>query len=318
MIMEQGIIPIDSLEIFRTNRYIPTKIGMVSDNAYVSIVATNNCQFNCPYCINSSTDRSKNLPIGKAYDNIQSIVDKYGVKEGIILGGEPLLHPDILGLIRRLRTITGLKMMRLTTNGYYLKQHPEIIPQLVDKRWGIQGINISHHGKDSFMNYSELGYICRLIKEANPEIKIRINSNIWKNNLDTFDSLVSHIRRATEYADEIRVSNIIPKDDFSVNPINHGEDLILTDNEYIELFESLYQHYLDLGFSIIENKETFGFVKYLLIPTRKPIIINWNIGSMVSDQVCENDIEHRKINTFKCLVDGSISLSWNQNNIIKN
>lgn len=26
---------------------------------------------------------------------------------------------------------------------------------------------------------------------------------------------------------------------------------------------------------------------------------------------------NRKINTFKCSVDGSISLSWNQNNIIK-
>ena len=34
------------------------------------------------------------------------------------------------------------------------------------------------------------------------------------------------------------------------------------------------------------------------------------------EQVCENDIKNRKINTFKCLVDGSISLSWNKNNVI--
>ena len=37
----------------------------------------------------------------------------------------------------------------------------------------------------------------------------------------------------------------------------------------------------------------------------------------VSEQVCENDIENRQINTFKCLVNGEISLSWNTNNVIE-
>lgn len=65
-----------------------------------------------------------------------------------------------------------------------------------------------------------------------------------------------------------------------------------------------------------DTKDTLGFVRYLLIPTKCPIIINWNLGSKVSDQVCENDIRNRKINTFKCLVSGDISLSWNKNNIL--
>ena len=47
------IIRTDSLEIFKQNNYIKTDIGMVSDNAYLSVIATNNCQCNCPYCINS-------------------------------------------------------------------------------------------------------------------------------------------------------------------------------------------------------------------------------------------------------------------------
>ena len=37
----------------------------------------------------------------------------------------------------------------------------------------------------------------------------------------------------------------------------------------------------------------------------------YNIGSKVSEQICENDIQNRKIHTFKCLVTGDISLSWN-------
>ena len=117
-----SIIQTDSLEIFKTNRYYSTDIGMVSDNAYLSIVATNKCQKSCPYCINSNTDRRLDLPVGKAVGNIKTLVDKYHIKEAIILGGEPLLHNDLLHLVSRLRNDTGLKMLRLTTNGIALKK----------------------------------------------------------------------------------------------------------------------------------------------------------------------------------------------------
>ena len=86
------IIRTDSLEIFKQNNYIKTDIGMVSDNAYLSVIATNNCQRNCPYCINSETDRRLDLPLGKAVTNIRKLVSKYHVKEAIILGGEPLFR----------------------------------------------------------------------------------------------------------------------------------------------------------------------------------------------------------------------------------
>ncbi|WP_235335619.1 hypothetical protein, partial [Bacteroides thetaiotaomicron] len=100
-----------------------------------------------------------------------------------------------------------------------------------------------------------------------------------------------------------------------VNPVNKSTDLVLSDEEYISLFTQLIKKYED-KYTIIENKDTLGFVRYLLIPTKCPIIINWNLESKVAEQVCENDIVNRKINTFKCLVNGDISLSWNTNNII--
>lgn len=312
-----NIIDINSLEIFKVNKYRKYDIGSVSDNAYLSIIATNNCQCNCSYCINSETNRKLNLPISTAITNISKVVDKYKIKEAIILGGEPLLHPEILTLIKRLRKETGLKMLRLTTNGIFLHKHLEFIPELVDKDNGIQGINISCHNEKNFMNYDELKEVCNKIKESNNEIKIRINSNIWKDNLDNIEDLLKHIYRVLEFSDEIRVSNIIPKDSFSVNPINkkEGSELILPNDEYISLFEKLIDEFSD-KVTLIQNKDTLGFVKYILIPWKKPIIINWNIDSKVGDQVCENNIESRKINTFKCLVNGHISLSWNNNNVI--
>lgn len=309
-----NIIQTNSLEIFKTNKYYPTEIGMVSDNAYLSIVATNNCQKSCPYCINSETNRHLDLPIEKACENIKALVGKFHIKEAIILGGEPLLHHRILKLVSRLRMTTGLEMLRLTTNGIALKDNDEFIRKLFDADNGIQGINIScHNGKD-FMSYNELGRICRSVKNTNPNVKIRINTNIWRGNLDKLGDLLTHIREISCYADEIRVSNIIQKDSFSVNSVNKGLDMILTDDEYARIFTELIYAYPE--YTIIENKQTLGFVRYLLIPDEVPVIINWNIGSKVAEQVCENDIPNRKINTFKCLVDGSISLSWNKNNVI--
>ena len=307
------LIKSDSLEIFKQNTYAPTNIGLVSSNAYLSIVTTNNCQMSCPYCINSETDHSLNLNIDKAVSNIASLVRNYGIKEAIMLGGEPLLHPDLFGLIAKLRNESGLKMLRLTTNGIKLKNNPRFIKKLVDKDDGIQGINISFHNED-FMTYEELRQVVEWIKYYNSEIKIRININIWKGNLDSLQDLLDHLRKIS-FADEFRVSNIIPKDSFSVNPINKEDSLVLSDEQYVKLFNSLIGYYIP-HYAIFENEQTLGFVKYVLIATPSPIIINWNIGSTVSRQVCENNIETREINTFKCLVSGDISLSWNENNIV--
>lgn len=307
-------INVNSLEIFKTNNYLSTSIGKVSDNAYLSIIATNNCQCKCAYCINSETDHRLNLPVDKAITNIKKLINKYSVKEAIILGGEPLLHPNIIELVKRLRNETGLQMIRLTTNGIKLISNKEFIKQLFDKDNGLQGINISCHNED-FMSYEKLHEICCNIKEVNPNIKIRINSNIWKGNLDTLDKILYHISIISKFSDEMRISNVIPKDDFSVNSVNKGLDMILPDEEYKKIFTNLIDHY-STHLTPIENEKTLGFVRYILIPAKFPIIVNWNIGSTVSEQVCENNIKNREINTFKCLVNGEISLSWNEHNII--
>lgn len=308
------MLEIDSLEIFKTNRYYPSELGMVSDNAYLSIVVTNKCQCKCPYCINSETDHRLSLPVDKAISNIKNLVNKFGVKEAILLGGEPTMHSNIFELIERLRHESGLTMVRITTNGIKLRDN-EFTTRLVDKNNGIQGINISCHNED-FMPYDELINICQTIKNTNPKIKIRINTNIWKGNLDTVDKFLLHYHTLEKYIDEIRVSNIIAKDDFSVNSVNKGLDMILSDEYYNHFFKTLIDEFTN-QVSPIVNDKTLGFVKYVLLPLPTPIIINWNIGSTVAEQVCENDIKNRQINTFKCLVNGEISLSWNNNNLIK-
>lgn len=306
------MIKTNSLEIFKQNVYNPTDIGLVSSNAYLSIVVSNNCQRSCIYCINSETDHKLELPIDLAIENIKKLVAKYSIKEAILLGGEPTLHTNLFSLLKRLRTESGLEIIRLTTNGIKLKDNVEFIKNLVNPDYGIQGLNISYHNQD-FMSLSNLKFIVDIVKNINPNIKIRINTNVWKGNHDSLDTLIPFLKTLW-FVDEIRISNIIPKDSFSVNPQNN--DFIgLSIDEYNNLFQQLCNYY-SRGLTLIENEKTLGFVRYVLIPTRVPIIINWNTYSDVSKQVCENDIHTRKINTFKCLVNGKISLSWNETNII--
>lgn len=312
------IIRTDSLEIFKQNEYTLMDIGYVSNNAYLSIVATNNCQRNCPYCINSETDRRLNLPLDKAITNIKKLVSKYHVKEAIILGGEPLLYPKIAELISSLKTVCGLKVVRLTTNGIQLVKSDgtpdqDFISALCHA--GLDGINISFHNED-FITWEQLALVYGSFHARG--IKVRVNTNIWRGNNDK--QYFAFIWRLQDYCDEIRISNIIPKDNFSVNPTNndYGQNMILSNKEYENIFNDIL-HWYDLYTNVVifENEKTLGFVRYLLIATKKPIIINWNIGSTVSDQVCENSLGERQINTFKCLVNGEISLSWNTNNILK-
>lgn len=309
------IIKNDSLEVLRTCNYVPNKeLGcLVSDNLYLSIVATNACQMNCAYCINSLTDKTLEMPFAKATENISKAIDKFGIKEAVILGGEPTLYKHLVLLIQFLKD-AGLRKVGFTTNGVRLKDEKYLI-ELV--RTGVDFINISFHNTD-FILYRDLMRIYGLFKEiSTPRQKLRINTNIWKGNHDELTSLISFLSSIQYYCDEIRVSNIIRKDGFSVNPnaVDEAEKMYMTDEEYETLF-TRFLKYFEKDYSIIHNPLALGFVNYYLIPTQTPIILNWNIDSKVSQQVCENNLAERKIHTIKCLVTGDISLSWNLGNKI--
>lgn len=179
---------------------------------------------------------------------------------------------------------------------------------------GIDGINISWHNDKDFMPLDMLKRIVDDIHKMRPSFKVRINTNVWRGNHDTAPELLNLVN-SLDFADSIRVSNIIPKDSFSVNPENFGTDMILSDEEYKKLFSDFISRF-ENNYAIFENPNTLGFVRYFLIPRPCPIIVNWNLGSTVSEQICENEIGSVNVNTFKCLVSGDISLSWNTNNII--
>ena len=310
------IIENNSLEVLRTCEYVKNEKlnALVSNNLYLSIVITNACQCKCAYCINSLTDKSLSLPIDKAKVNIKKAIDEFGIKEAVILGGEPTLYPHLFELIDFLKE-SGLRKFGLTTNGIKLKDH-EFFVKLVKS--GINFINISFHKPGEFLTWEELTSIRHDFLEYRSEgQKMRINTNVWKGNHDDLNSLSKFVGQICNLCDEIRISNIIRKDSFSVNPnaVDEAAPMYMEDKEYEELFTKFIDIY-EGAYTIIHNPAALGFVNYYLIPAKVPITVNWNIDSKVSEQVCENNLGDNKIHTIKCLVTGDMSLSWNLGNKI--
>ena len=306
------VISNTELEVLRECKYNKYDIGLVSDQAYMSVVLTNKCDRNCFYCINSQTDKTLELDIFPAFAKIKNCVQKYGIKEIVLLGGEPLLHPRLFDFIKMLKTLE-LRKIGLTTNGDFLNRG--IIIDLAKSGINFINISIDNFSVRKLREYKEF---YSLFKEFNDNLKVRVNTNVYRGNHDKLFDLLDFLTDLHDCCDEIRVSNLIFKDSFSVNNINSREavDKIMSDEEYIKLFDDIQDYYEWKRFPIIVNKKALGFVEYAAIMATPIIILNKNIDSDVSKQVCENDIEEKKIHTFKCLVSGDISLSWNTNNII--
>ncbi len=108
---------------------------------YLRISVTDRCNFRCSYCM--PAEGVPMLPHSSIL-TYEEIVDL--VREGVILGidkvrltgGEPLLRRNIVGLVRALAGLDGLKDLSMTTNACKL---PELAVSL--REAGLRRINIS-------------------------------------------------------------------------------------------------------------------------------------------------------------------------------
>ena len=101
----------------------------------VHIIPMRRCNLACTYC-NEFDDFSKPVPIDEMYRRIDKL-GALGTSVVTISGGEPLMHPELDDVIRRIRA-NGM-IAGLITNGYLLV--PERIQRL--NRAGLEWLQIS-------------------------------------------------------------------------------------------------------------------------------------------------------------------------------
>jgi molybdenum cofactor biosynthesis enzyme MoaA len=310
------IFKLGDIEVLKENdSYVYSEFlkKYINTKCYMSIVVTNSCNRACPYCINSKSDSNLELPFDKAVINAKKAHNLLGIQECVILGGEPTLYSHLVPLVEQLSKI-GFKKVVMTTNGVNMTE--DFLSKLITA--GLTHLNVSVHndnGEFATIGLEKMQKIYQWAKKQPKKIPVRINTNVWKGNHDKCETLVDWLNTLQYMSDTIRVSNIIKKDDFSVNPENNDKtfDMMHTNDYYNQLFDELIDYYSQ-QYSLINNSTALGFVDYTMVPMKSAIIINRNIDSKVSKQVCEN--EEAKVNTVKLLVSGDLSLSWNTHNLI--
>lgn len=107
---------------------------------YMRISITDRCNLRCRYCM---PEMPCFLP-RKELLSLEEILDicvcgaQMGIRKIKITGGEPLLRPGCVELIRKLKEIPGMEKVTLTTNGVLLAPFAEALYQA-----GIDGVNVS-------------------------------------------------------------------------------------------------------------------------------------------------------------------------------
>lgn len=106
--------------------------GRVARKLRLSVI--DKCNFRCNFCMPEDPEwipNEKILTFGEITRLVQ-ILSGFGVDRVRISGGEPLVRAEIEQLVKKIRNISRVKRIGMTTNGYFLK----------DKAMGLRGAGL--------------------------------------------------------------------------------------------------------------------------------------------------------------------------------
>ena len=163
---------------------------------YVRLSITDRCDLRCIYCMAEDMTflpRSEVLSIEELV-MLGKVFCELGVTKLRITGGEPLIRGGVIELMQRLKQISGLRELCLTTNGTHLAQHAQAL-----KDAGVDRLNISLDSlnADRFKQLTRFGNIQQVMNgiQAAKEVgfkRIKLNCVALKHyNADEVDELVN-------------------------------------------------------------------------------------------------------------------------------
>ena len=109
---------------------------------YLRISLTDKCNFRCFYCYGSAPEieRTAKLSLMSSTEIVDliKVFGSLGVNKVRLTGGEPLLNPSVVDIVRNISEIPGIKQIGLTTNGFLVK---EKLSELI--KAGLNRLNVS-------------------------------------------------------------------------------------------------------------------------------------------------------------------------------
>lgn len=156
---------------------------------FIFIRVNNYCNSRCIMCDIWKSTRQDELSAAEVEGIIKTLVE-YKLKEVIVSGGEPLLHPEIIKILKQLKE-HSLKVT-LCTNGILLKELGREIAYFIDK------LVISLDGDTSQLHDSIRGVLCfekvlngiEYMKTQKNKVEIMLRCTIQRNNFLRLDKII--------------------------------------------------------------------------------------------------------------------------------
>lgn len=180
---------------------------------YARISLTDKCNLRCVYCMPEDKVYENNLINHTlSFNDYKFIINglsQVGIKKIKFTGGEPLLYPHLIELIKYAHYECNIDDISITTNGIGLN---EIAYDL--KRSGLKSVNISLDSLKSY-KYKSItrgGNLTDVLKSINRclelEIKVKINCVVIKRFND--DEVYDFIEMANYYPIDVRFIELMP------------------------------------------------------------------------------------------------------------
>lgn len=173
---------------------------------YMRISLTDNCNLRCSYCMpEGKISDIHYLTVETVLKCVESAVC-LGITNFRLTGGEPLIYPDIEKLITKMRNVSGVNFIGITTNGVFLSEKADVL-----KMAGTDSINVSLDTVDSDEFRKITGRNC--LKNVIDGIDAALDSRI-KLKINTVLRSEVDVLKMTEFANDknidIRFIELMP------------------------------------------------------------------------------------------------------------
>ena len=148
------------------------------DINYMRISITDRCNLRCKYCM---PDGIELLPMSEilTFEEILRVCEQavgFGITRFKITGGEPLVRRGCADLIRKIKKLSGVEQVTMTTNGILLSRY---LDELLDA--GLDAVNISldtmNRGRfEEITGFDQLPEVLRSIDVAvDSGLRVKVN-----------------------------------------------------------------------------------------------------------------------------------------------
>ena len=242
---------------------------------YLRVSVTDNCNLRCIYCMEENQKDFLKNDKKLTDDEILRIVKEsasLGIKKIRITGGEPLVRPGIVELVKGINEIEGIEEIYLTTNGILLAEKLE---ELVNN--GLKGVNISLDSlkEDRFRKLTRRGDLEKVMvaidKSLELGIKVKLNTVIV-NDINS-DEVIDFVNLTREKKIDVRFIELMPIG-IAINykGLSNSDVLEIIKDKFTELEE-------------IKRNKTGGPAKYVKVKDGKGKI---GFISALSNCFCED------------------------------